>query len=90
MPETKTITTIQLFPNPTTGDLFLKVDHSIGGEFQLDIYDSMGRTQLARRVNLVEGSNTFEVDVASLNNGIYMLVLSNKDNEVKMVRFAKR
>lgn len=74
---------VQLFPNPVKDKVHLQMPQT-SGETLVRVYDMAGRMLLQRTFGDQESC---EMDVSSLNNGIYMVVCQN-DNliyEKKMV-----
>jgi hypothetical protein len=66
-----------VFPNPTNGKLNVILEASQAQNTQLSIRDITGRTALQQNVACVSGSNTFMLDMESLPNGYYLLVIDN-------------
>ena len=66
-----------VFPNPTNGKLNVILEASQAQNTQLSIRDITGRTALQQNVACVSGSNTFMIDMESLPNGYYLLVIDN-------------
>jgi hypothetical protein len=66
-----------VFPNPTNGKLNVILDATEAQNAQLRICDVTGRTALQHNATCVSGSNTFILDMESLPNGYYLLVIDN-------------
>jgi hypothetical protein len=66
-----------VFPNPTNGKLNVILEASEAQNTQLRICDITGRTALQENVVCVSGSNTIILDMESLPNGYYLLVIDN-------------
>jgi hypothetical protein len=66
-----------VFPNPTNGKLNVILEASEAHNTQLRICDITGRTALQQNVACVSGSNTIILDMESLPNGYYLLVIDN-------------
>ena len=76
---------VQLFPNPVKDKVHLQMPQT-SGETLVAVYDMSGRMLLQRTFG---NQDSCEMDVSSLNNGIYIVVCQN-DNliyEKKMVVF---
>jgi hypothetical protein len=66
-----------VFPNPTNGKLNVILEATEAQNTQLRICDITGRTALQHNATCVSGSNTFILDMESLPNGYYLLVIDN-------------
>jgi len=66
-----------VFPNPTNGKLNVILEASEAQNTQLSIRDITGRTALQQNVVCTSGSNTIILDMESLPNGYYLLVIDN-------------
>lgn len=67
---------ISIYPNPTTGDLFIEVNESAEGIKHAKLFDPMGREIF----NHVPGnSHSFKLDLKSLPVGVYSLQLSGDE-----------
>ncbi len=64
------------FPNPARHELTLQATGLRAGEYQLTVFDLMGRAQLAQQVQLAEGSATVAVALDGLATGTYVARLS--------------
>ena len=62
---------ISVYPNPTSGDLYISFpDELVGEEVTLKIFDTSGRPQLEREVTARE---ELQLDLSSLEPGTYIL-----------------
>jgi len=67
-----------VFPNPAQEALNLQINSLISGPVDLRITDVSGKTIHRERFDLFEGEFTKRVDISDLNNGLYLLFLSNE------------
>lgn len=65
---------IQVFPNPTSGEVFLQLATVPENEVQLQIFDSFGKL---REVNQTQTSNVIRLDLAGLPSGVYLIRIVN-------------
>uniref|UniRef100_UPI00262A66DC T9SS type A sorting domain-containing protein n=1 Tax=Winogradskyella sp. TaxID=1883156 RepID=UPI00262A66DC len=78
---------VSIYPNPVTSTLNISIkDESIAG-LSLNVYDFSGRKVLTKAIN--SGLNNL-IDLLSLQNGIYILTLSNGPNIVLSEKIVKR
>jgi Pregnancy-associated plasma protein-A/Secretion system C-terminal sorting domain/Fibronectin type III domain/Bacterial pre-peptidase C-terminal domain len=66
-----------VFPNPTNGKLNVILEAAEAQNTQLRICDITGRTALQHNATCVSGSNTIILDMETLPNGYYLLVIDN-------------
>jgi len=68
--------TLNLYPNPASDIINFELNNSSDKEMKADIYDIQGR--LIETINIAINETT--IDISKLENGIYVLVLSNEEN----------
>jgi len=74
---TSDVVIANVFPNPTNGKLNVILEASDSQNAQLRICDITGRTVLQQNVVCTSGSNTIILDMESLPNGYYLLIIDN-------------
>ena len=67
--------TINVFPNPTSGELTVSWERAAGGDALLMITDMAGREVYKSEMNLSPGSGQKQVDLATLSDGVYVITL---------------
>jgi hypothetical protein len=73
-----------LYPNPAQNEVNVILNADDNSTMHLSIYDMVGKLASSQQVNVNAGFNKFNVDVTSLNKGIYFVELSNNnDRQVK-------
>ena len=75
--------TVQLYPNPTNGLLNIAYQNDIE---QIDVYSIDGKKI---KLSIQYGLQQAQLDASALANGIYILVLTDKDNKVQKQKFVK-
>jgi hypothetical protein len=70
----------QVYPNPTSNDvnIFIKGDNS--EKMKVELYNQYGLLLSVRQFNIF-GQNTFNMELNSLDHGVYMLKVIT-DNEI--------
>lgn len=63
---------ISVFPNPSTGLVFITVDASITSDYTVTVYDMLGNAVMAPAAHKAGTSNT-QIDLSLLANGTYMI-----------------
>jgi hypothetical protein len=74
---TSDVVIASVFPNPTNGKLNVVLDATEAQNTQLSILDVTGRIALQQNVVCTSGNNTFILDMETLPNGYYLLVIDN-------------
>ncbi|MCL5992367.1 MAG: T9SS type A sorting domain-containing protein, partial [Bacteroidetes bacterium] len=71
---------IQIFPNPTTGLCKVILEDNLNNLTSLKLYNSFGVKieDLTKTVQLINDKKELELNLSSLSNGIYFMVVSNK------------
>jgi hypothetical protein len=62
-----------IYPNPVSGKVNIDYSSENSGKVSLNIYNTTGQLLITSVLEAIEGENTFQVDVSSLNKGIYFL-----------------
>ena len=75
-----------VYPNPSTGALYIVNSSSVKEESQIQVINSIGQTVLEETIT----SNYKNIDLSKLNNGVYFVkILSDKHNVIKRVVLSK-
>jgi len=71
--------TIDVFPNPTTSALFIKLRHPFSNNqnLEINIYSSLGKLVQSQEAKF--SGESLQINVNGLAPGIYLLELSGKD-----------
>lgn len=81
-----TISTLQVFPNPTTGVIHIINNISYSSDGKIEILDISGNVLLQKNVAFNVGLNNLFLDISSLSNGIYYLKITDKNiQQVKTI-----
>ena len=62
-----------IYPNPTTGNIFIQWSNKSIGNADVTISDLAGRTVLSSTININAASGQSQLNVNDLNNGIYLI-----------------
>ncbi|MDI1356201.1 MAG: T9SS type A sorting domain-containing protein [bacterium] len=80
---------VSLYPNPSSDLTSLKVSAEKAGSISISIYDLTGKLvqKLVENGVVVAGENTFTINTADFNNGIYFVTLNHSGSKetVKLV-----
>ena len=64
---------LTVFPNPATSKLSIQTASSETGSAIYNLYDLTGKVVLTQKVNLDNGQNQIDIDISTLQSGVYML-----------------
>ena len=70
-----------VFPNPTDDKLFINYNDKTKFEGKLILYDLLGSKLLENKL-VFKGNTLYDFDVSFLINGIYFLVIIDKDRQL--------
>jgi hypothetical protein len=83
------VTSVNMFPNPTAGNVAVKASQLNPSENTIiRIYSIDGKEVFANNFGSGAVNNTFQLNVAELSNGYYFLSLQN-GNQIQRVPFVK-
>lgn len=74
-----------IYPNPTTGDLYVRATTRTEGMRSFIVYDDQGNVCYAAKAYLVEGMNEWTIPTTILSRGTYYVRISGKT-----IKFLKR
>jgi hypothetical protein len=72
---------INVYPNPAHDYINIEFNSPNAITCSTEIIDIIGKTILVDQLNLVEGNNNFEINVADLPSGIYMVKIQAGDTD---------
>jgi len=76
---------LKVFPNPAQEKLFIELENLKAVSFEFRITDVQGRTWLRAGPSDVSfGRRHIELDLRNLPQGIYLMTLFEKDEEIKV------
>jgi hypothetical protein len=73
---------VTVFPNPASSNLNLNFFITNSNTIQAEVVDMIGKTVMHHSFTAEEGFNSQQVDISSLNNGIYFLRVQQGDQTV--------
>jgi len=81
----------EMYPNPATDVVNFNIDATSNGVVELTIYSIDGKiVKESKGLNVENGTNSFTENVSNLNNGIYLVRITNStSNEVITKRLIK-
>jgi hypothetical protein len=80
-----------LYPNPVAGTSTTLVVHAESNEkLQVNIFDMHGRLMLAKSIMTQQGENPIELNLGTMEAGIYSIVLQGKEQANRFIKFVKQ
>ncbi len=78
---------LEVFPNPNSGGFSIRINSNPTEDIEIRLYDLTGRLTYASNSQLLNGSNTIDISVPELSNGVYSLHVktSSKNHHVKLI-----
>ncbi|MGB3775645.1 MAG: PKD domain-containing protein, partial [Leeuwenhoekiella sp.] len=76
----------RLYPNPATSNVSLEMPEQARDITSINIFDVRGRMILDFDAKKIKNGNRYDLDVESLEAGVYMLVISGDDGIVEQKR----
>jgi len=78
---------LQLFPNPTPGNVTLQINSPEAKETTLQLYDHLGRLLESKKVRCHLGANTFSWDISKYPAGTYHVAIASElAKSIKLIR----
>ncbi len=77
------------YPNPAKDQMWISFESGLEGKATINIVSVTGQTIYTKAVNLNEGINEFEVELAGISNGMYFLNLSSSTEVLDIIRIIK-
>lgn len=68
-----------IYPNPTTGNLYVNIEAQNSGGMMLQISDMNGRLLLRQNYNAETGVNSYKVDMTGFEPGVYFVNITDVD-----------
>jgi hypothetical protein len=72
---------INLYPNPTNGEINLKLFSSTKHNLTLTLVDYTGNTLFEKDQLIEQGNNSFSLDIQEYEKGVYLLIASFEESE---------
>ncbi len=80
---------IQLYPNPNTGEFSVSINSLSGEMYALTVTDLLGKVLLERNVACFPGENKINIKLEDLNKGIYLLNVRKEEQVVTKKLFIR-
>jgi len=79
---TRSIFKLECYPNPTNDVLKIGVTGKETGSVIIEIIDNLGKIHYSESKEVVRGSNEYGLNLGHLSNGIYILKIKSRDEQL--------
>ena len=83
------LTIQKVYPNPASNLVSLEIESYTEGVTQIDIMDITGRQVLKQTAALIEGMNSISLDISQLSKGVFIVKMTDSQNQKAMVKIVK-
>jgi hypothetical protein len=80
---------VNIYPNPSTGEFAVTINSLNSEAYQLSITDMVGRLLLEKEVVCFPGENKFDVKLDESGNGIFLVNIKSEDVLISKKIFIK-
>jgi hypothetical protein len=87
--EAFTLPTLQVFPNPATDKVSIRISEKTDANAMIQLRDMLGKVVMTAPVGASNGVNDVFLNIAELNSGIYLVEMIDGD-KVETTKFIKR
>ncbi len=78
-----------LYPNPSQNELKTEIYTPDPTQITLEIFNTLGKVVLSKKLSLEAGTSTPEIDISMLSNGTYLLRMTNSFGRSRTNLFSK-
>ena len=76
------IANVLVYPNPTSADVFVSFDNQNGNAINIEVVDQLGRLVYTNSATQMIGFNTIGLDLSSVSDGMYSVLLHSGNNTI--------
>ncbi|MFZ4740966.1 MAG: T9SS type A sorting domain-containing protein [Bacteroidales bacterium] len=78
-----------IYPNPAKDDLYLSLNNTFTDDYSVEIINANGQLLFSQKYNHITNDNTININISSLNLGLYHLLLRDAKGNLANARFIK-
>jgi type IX secretion system substrate protein len=71
--------TLGIFPNPTSGVVYLNLSAQNAGNLIVNLSDATGNTVMHTSYSANAGANSYKLDMSTLNSGVYFINITDEN-----------
>ena len=72
---------LNIYPNPSNGQLFVEYSAQKSSVAQLEMIDMLGKVVYQKNMQLTSGRHTIRLDELNLDSGVYFLKMTDENND---------
>ena len=76
------LNSLSIYPNPTSGKIYLKMDSKENTTIQFELFDLLGKKVIEKPVDISVGTNLKEIVLENVNKGIYLMHLTANGSSI--------
>lgn len=76
----------ELYPNPSNQFVHFDVESTKIGQITVDLYDNTGRILLTKEFKTQKGTNSFNLDLNLLSQGVYSVIIHSDLLEISVIK----
>jgi len=75
--EELTLTDAQIFPNPSSGNVTIRFNNAVSSDVTIEVSNLVGQVVYTANKTTTSGANNFDLNLVDLNDGQYIVKISN-------------
>jgi len=84
---TENPSSLRLYPNPSTGSFTVEYKSAKSGKVHLKVVDMGGKQVFTAKEAVIQGTNTYHLNLNKLASGIYILEVIHHHKEINRTKF---
>ena len=76
---------VKLYPNPNNGKFVIDLNVELGGQYKINIYNTIGKMLDEKIIDLKSGDNKLQYDINRLSAGLYIINISKSNENYKLL-----
>jgi hypothetical protein len=78
----KNLSVVDLYPNPTSGSVTLKVNSEKVSTVSIQLFNSLGEAVITKETSFTQGINKINIDTENLPDGVYFMNVKTNDSSI--------
>jgi hypothetical protein len=76
------ISNLIVYPNPANNEVFVSFENQFGNAINIEVVDQLGRLVYTNSATQMIGYNTIGLDLSSVSDGMYSVLLHSENNTI--------
>lgn len=68
--------------NDQTGNIAVVINTDVNDNYTATIFDALGKKISSKDLRTIQGSNTYKIDISSINSGVYFISIDNEKEKI--------